>query len=68
YFDAPWWGRNSTHTQDFEVNEETDLTNIPKPDTILEDLEKAILGELKIEKPGGEVVEISDWKPEIIKD
>ena len=68
YYDAPWWGRNSTHTQDFEVNAETDLTNVPKPDTILEDLEKAILGELKIEKPGGEVVEISDWKPEIIKD
>ena len=47
YYDAPWWGRNSTHTQDFEVDEETDLTNLPKNDTILEDLEKAILGELK---------------------
>jgi hypothetical protein len=68
YYDAPWWGRNSTHTQDFEVNEGTDLTNLPKNDTILEDLEKAILGELKIEKEGGEIVEISDWKPEIIKD
>ena len=68
YYDAPWWGRNSTHTQDFEVNPETDLTNLPKNDTILEDLEKAILGELKIEKEGGEIVEISDWKPEIIKD
>ena len=68
YYDAPWWGRNSTHTQDFEVDEETDLTNLPKNDTILEDLEKAILGELKIEKEGGEIVEISDWKPEIIKD
>jgi len=44
------------------------LTNLPKNDTILEDLEKAILGELKIEKEGGEIVEISDWKPEIIKD
>ena len=68
YYDAPWWGRNSTPTQDFEVDEETDLTNLPKNDTILEDLEKAILGELKIEKEGGEIVEISDWKPEIIKD
>ena len=33
-----------------------------------DDLEKAILGELKIEQEGGEIVEISDWKPEIIKD
>ena len=23
YYDAPWWGRNSTHTQDFEVDEGT---------------------------------------------
>jgi hypothetical protein len=44
------------------------LTSVPKSDTILDDLEKAILGELKLEDEGGEVVEISDWKPEIIKD
>jgi hypothetical protein len=68
YYDAPWWGRNDTDTQDFEVNSETDLTNLPKSDTILDDLEKAVLGDLKIEKEGGEIVEISDWKPEIIKD
>ncbi|MBC8429036.1 MAG: hypothetical protein H8D95_00470 [Candidatus Endolissoclinum sp.] len=68
YYAAPWWFRNSTDTDEIEITEETDLTNVPKPDTILEDLEKAILGELKIEKPGGEIVEISDWKPEIIKD
>ena len=66
YYDAPWWSRNSTDTQDFEVNPETDLTKLPESDTILDDLEKAVLGELKIEKEGGEVVEISDWKPEII--
>tara|TARA_B110001454_G_scaffold212987_1_gene230484 strand:- start:474 stop:1136 length:663 start_codon:yes stop_codon:yes gene_type:complete len=68
YYDAPWWGRNDTDTQDFEVNSETDLTKVPKSDTILDDLEKAMLGDLKIEKEGGEIVEISDWKPEIIKD
>ena len=68
YYDAPWWGRNDTDTQDFEVNSETDLTKLPKSDTILDDLEKAVLGDLKIEKEGGEIVEISDWKPEIIKD
>ena len=68
YYDAPWWGRNSTDTEDFEVNPETDLTNLPESDTILDDLEKAVLGDLKIEKEGGEIVEISDWKPEIIKD
>jgi len=68
YYDAPWWGRNDTDTQDFEVNSETDLTKPPESDTILDDLEKAVLGGLKIEKEDGEVVEISDWKPEIIKD
>jgi len=68
YYDSPWWGRNDTDTQDFEVNSETDLTNPPESDTILDDLEKAVLGGLKMEKEGGEVVEISDWKPEIIKD
>ena len=68
YYDAPWWGRNDTDTEDYEVNSETDLTKPPGSDTILDDLEKAVLGGLKIEKEGGEVVEISDWKPEIIKD
>jgi hypothetical protein len=68
YYDAAWWGRNSTHTQDFEVNAETDLTKMPKCDTILEDLEKAIMGELTLEKKGGEIVDIARWKPEIIED
>ena len=53
---------------EIEVTEETDLTKLRESDTILDDLEKAILGELKIEQEGGEIVEISDWKPEIIKD
>ena len=68
YYDCAWWGRNDTDTEDYEINEQTDLTNLPKSDTILDDLEKAILGELRMEKEGGEIVEISDWKPEIIKD
>jgi hypothetical protein len=68
YYDTPWWGRNSTDTQDFEVNSKTDLTKPPKSDTILDDLEKALLADLEMEEEGGEIVEISDWKPEIIKD
>ena len=68
YYGAPWWFRNSTDTDEIEVTEETDLTKLRESDTILDDLEKAILGELKIEQEGGEIVEISDWKPEIIKD
>ena len=68
YYDAPWWGRNSCDTKDFEVNAETDLTKAPKCDTILEDLEKAIMGELTLEKKGGEIVDITRWKPEIIED
>ena len=68
YYDAPWWGRNDTDTEDYEITAETDLTKLPESDTILDDLEKAMLGDLKIEKDGGEIVEISDWKPEIIKD
>jgi hypothetical protein len=68
YYDAPWWGRNDTDTEDYEITAETDLTKLPKSDTILDDLEKAMLGDLKIEKDDGEIVEISDWKPEIIKD
>ena len=68
YYDEPWWSRNSTDTQDYEDSKKSDLTSVPDSDTILDDLEKAILGELKLEEEGGEVVEISDWKPEIIKD
>jgi len=68
YYDLPWWSRNSTDTEDYEDTRKSDLTSVPESDTILDDLEKAILGELKLEQEGGEVVEISDWKPEIIKD
>jgi hypothetical protein len=68
YYDVPWWCRNSTDTEDNEQMSKSNLTSVPKSDTILDDLEKAILGELKLEDEGGEVVEISDWKPEIIKD
>jgi len=68
YYDVPWWCRNSTDTEDNEQMSKSNLTSVPKSDTILDDLEKAILGELKLENEGGEVVEISDLKPEIIKD
>ena len=68
YYDVPWWSRNSTDTQEYEDTKKSDLTSVPESDTILDNLEKAILGELKLEDEGGEVVEISDWKPEIIKD
>ena len=68
YYDAPWWGRNSTDTQDSEITSGTDLTNLPKSDTILDDLEKAVLGDLKMEEEGGEIVEFSDWKPEVVED
>ena len=68
YYDEPWWHRNSTDTQDYEEYKKSDLTSAPDSDTILDDLEKAIIGELKLEEEGGEVVEISDWKPEIIED
>ena len=69
YYDAPWWGRNSCDTEDFEVNADTDLTKMPECDTVLEDLENAIMSELTLEKKGGEIVDIkSRWKPEIIED
>ena len=68
YYDAPWWGRNSCDTKDFEVNADTDLTIMPACDTVLEDLENAIMGELTLEKKGGEIVDIARWKPEIITD
>ena len=68
YYDLPWWSRNSTDTQEYEDTKKSDLTSVPESDTILDNLEKAILGELRLEEEGGEVVEISDWKPEIIKD
>ncbi|OUU29451.1 MAG: hypothetical protein CBB97_02425 [Candidatus Endolissoclinum sp. TMED37] len=69
YYDAPWWGRNTIETQDYEVDENTDLTSPPKFDTILEQIEKLTVGELDLKPEGtGEVVDINGWKPKIVKD
>ena len=68
YYDTPWWGRNSTHTQDFEVNEETDLTNPPEYDNVLDEVQQVILGELKLVDDPGEVIKIHDWQPKIVTD
>lgn len=68
YYNTPWWGRNSAETQDYEVDENTDLTAPPKYDTVLDDIEKVVMGELQLKEDGGEVVEINAWKPEIVKD
>lgn len=68
YYNAPWWGRNSSETQDYEIDENTDLTNPPEYDTVLDDIEKVVMGELQLKEDGGEVVEINAWKPEIVTD
>lgn len=66
YYNEPWWHRNSPETCDYEVNEETDLTNPPKYDNVLEEIDSVILGELKLKEDGGEVIDINGWKPEIV--
>lgn len=68
YYNTPWWGRNSPETQDYEVDENTDLTQPPEYDNVLDDIEKIVMGELKLKEEGGEVVNINAWKPEIVKD
>ena len=66
YYNEPWWHRNSPETQDYEVDENTDLTNPPKYDTVLDEIDSVILGELKLKEDGGEVIDINGWKPEIV--
>ena len=66
YYNEPWWHRNSPETCDYEVTEETDLTNPPKYDNVLEEIDSVILGELKLKEDGGEVIDINGWKPEIV--
>lgn len=68
YYNTPWWGRNSPETQDYEVDENTDLTQPPEYDNVLDEIEKVVMGELKLKEEGGEVVNINAWKPEIVKD
>lgn len=66
YYDVPWWFRKTPETIDYEVNEETDLTNPPKYDNVLDEIDSVILGELKLKEDGGEVIDINGWKPEIV--
>ena len=68
YYNTPWWGRNSPETQDYEVDENTDLTQPPEYDNVLDEIEKVVMGELKLKEEGGEVVSINAWKPKIVKD
>ena len=68
YYNVPWWGRNSPETQDYEVDENTDLTQPPEYDNVLDEIEKVVMGELKLKEEGGEVVSINAWKPKIVKD
>ena len=66
WFMAPWWGRADGDTEDYEINENSDLTSPPERDTIMDEIEKIVMGELELQSEGGEVVDISDWKPQII--
>ena len=68
YYDKQWWFRSSPETFEHEVDENTDLTNPPEYDKVLDDIEKIVLGELKLKDEGGEVIKINGWKPEIVKD
>lgn len=69
YYDQPWWHRNSPETEDYEVDENTDLTQPPKYDNVLEEINQIVMGELKLKDSGGEVIDISNgWKPKIVKD
>lgn len=50
------------------VNEETDLTNPPKYDNVLDEIQQVILGELQLVDTPGEVIKIHDWQPKIVTD
>lgn len=68
YYDQAWWFRNSPETRDYEVDENTDLTNPPECDNVLDEIDSIIMGELKLREDGGEVININGWKPKIVKD
>jgi hypothetical protein len=70
YYDQPWWFRSDATTGEFDTSDDKDLTDPPEPDTILDDIEKMVMGELKLRDgdQGGEVVDIKGWKPKIIDD
>lgn len=68
YYDKPWWFRNSPETEDYDVDESTDLTSPPEYDNVLDEIESIVMGELNLKEEGGEIVNINAWKPEIVKD
>jgi hypothetical protein len=68
FYETPWWFRSSPETYEHEIDEDTDLTSPPDYDNVLDDLEKIVLGELKLSNEGGQVVDIKGWKPKIIDD
>jgi hypothetical protein len=68
YYKDPWWFRQSPETIDYEVDEETDLTNPPEYDSVLEEIQQVVLGELKLVDDPGEVIKIHDWQPKIVED
>ena len=68
YYDKAWWFRATPETQDYPVDENTDLTQPPEYANVLDEIDSIVMGELKLKEEGGEVVEINAWKPEIVKD
>lgn len=66
YYDTPWWHRNSPETYEHDISEDSDLTTPPKYDTVLEEIDKLVLGELELSEEGGTVVDINGWKPKIV--
>ncbi len=68
YYKNPWWFRASPETEDYEVDEETDLTTPPEYDNVLDEIQQVILGELELVDHPGEVIKIHDWQPKIVKD
>lgn len=66
FYETPWWFRNSPETNEHEVLEDSDLTTPPEYDTVLEEIEKLVLGELELTDEGGTVVDINGWKPKIV--
>lgn len=67
FYEVPWWFRPTTDCYDFLAEDDDDLTNPPESDTIFEDIEKIVSGEMSTPK-NGEVIEIPRWKPKIIDD
>jgi hypothetical protein len=67
FYDVPWWFRASTECQDYLAEDDEDLTIPPYSDTIFEDIEKIVSGEMSAPK-NGEIIEIPRWKPKVIDD